>query len=213
MTFAAVLFDLDGTLIDTERLTIAAALEAFAAQGVAADEALLHRLIGVDDATGAARLRARHPDIDLAALDRDWTAAARRRQVKDGIPLKPGVLELLDRLGGLPVAVVTSSTREGAARKLALTGLAARFRVVVTFDDVRNPKPAAEPYERGAARLGVDPTQCLVFEDSETGARAGTAAGCFVVQVPDILPTRGEHARIVAPDLMTGARMAGLIGA
>lgn len=211
MTFAAVLFDLDGTLIDTERLTIAAAVDAFAAQGVAVDMAFLHTLIGVDDATGARRLTARYPQIDIAAFDADWTAGARRRQVQDGIPLKPGVIELLDRLT-LPVAVVTSSTREGAARKLALTGLAPRFAVVVSYDDVTRPKPDAEPYLQGAQRLGVDPAHCLVFEDSETGARAGTAAGCFVVQVPDIMPTRGEHARVVAPSLLEGAKAAGLPG-
>jgi HAD superfamily hydrolase (TIGR01509 family) len=112
----------------------------------------------------------------------------------------------------LPVAVVTSSTREQAARKLRVTGLAARFAVVVTCDDVARTKPAPDPYLAGAALLGVDPAQCLVFEDSETGARAGTAAGCFVVQVPDILPTRGEHARIVASGLLEGARAAGLPG-
>jgi HAD superfamily hydrolase (TIGR01509 family) len=211
MTFAAVLFDLDGTLIDTERATIVAATRALAAQGISVDPAFFHDFVGVDDATSGPRIAARFPALDMAAFLADWKRATARQQETEGIPLKPGVTELLRRVE-LPVAVVTSSTREQAARKLRVTGLAARFAVVVTCDDVARTKPAPDPYLAGAALLGVDPAQCLVFEDSETGARAGTAAGCFVVQVPDILPTRGEHARIVASGLLEGARAAGLPG-
>lgn len=208
--FDAVLFDLDGTLIDTERATIAAATRAFAAQGITVDPGFFHDFVGVDDATSGPRIAARFPALDMAAFIADWKSETARRQETGGIPLKPGAAALLDGIA-LPVAIVTSSTREQAARKLRVTGLAARFAVVVTCDDVARPKPAPDPYLRGAALLGADPARCLVFEDSDTGARAGAAAGCVVVQVPDVLPTRGEHARIVAPDLLTGARRAGLL--
>jgi HAD superfamily hydrolase (TIGR01509 family) len=210
MTFAAVLFDLDGTLIDTERATIVSATRAFAAQGITVTHDFFHAFVGVDDATSGPRIKAKFPQLDMDEFLRTWKSETARQQETVGIPLKPGVVELLDSIT-LPVAIVTSSTTEQAARKLRVTGLGARFPVVVTCDDVAHPKPAPDPYLRGATLLGADPARCLVFEDSDTGARSGTAAGCFVVQVPDVLPTRGEHARIVAPDLLTGAKLAGLI--
>jgi HAD superfamily hydrolase (TIGR01509 family) len=210
VSFDAVLFDLDGTLIDTERATIRSAVAAFAAQGITVAPEVFHVFVGVDDATSAPRLRAMFPQLDMAAFLTAWTSGTARQQETEGIPLKPGVAGLLASIV-LPVAIVTSSTRDQAARKLRVSGLAARFPVVVTCDDVAAPKPAPDPYLLAAARLGVAPARCLVFEDSDTGARSGTAAGCFVVQVPDVLPTRGAHASIVAPDLETGARRAGLI--
>lgn len=209
-SFDAVLFDLDGTLLDTEAIMIVTGLEAFAAHGITIEPAFLHRLAGVDDETGFRQIQAAFPRVDVATLDRDWTAARHRRQVEVGIPLKPGAMELLDMIT-LPMALVTSSPRAAATRKLGLTGLAGRFAAVVTFDDVSRPKPDPEPYLMGARLLGMDPRRCAVFEDSETGAAAGRAAGCFVVQVPDLMPATGTHADVVATDLLSGARAAGLI--
>ena len=81
MSFAAVIFDLDGTLVDSEAITHAAGLFAFAAQGVAVDPAFLHALAGIDDATGAARIRAAYPVLDPARFARDWEGrCARVRQ-------------------------------------------------------------------------------------------------------------------------------------
>jgi HAD superfamily hydrolase (TIGR01509 family) len=112
----------------------------------------------------------------------------------------------------LPLAIVTSSRRASAAQKLALAGIAGHFTRVVVLEDVTTPKPAPEAYLLAAARLGVAPDRCLAFEDSEPGAEAAYRAGCTVVQVPDILPSQGRWAHHLAPDLLTGARLAGLIG-
>lgn len=209
--FDAVVFDLDGTLLDTEAITHAAGLAAFAAQGIAVDPAFLHGLVGIDDATGAARIRAAHPAMDMAAFARVWLAEVHGRQAA-GIPLKPGAAELLHSVVQ-PKALATSSQRASAARKLALTGLDRHFAHVVTFDDVARPKPAPDPFLRAAALLGADPARCLAFEDSDTGAASARAAGFTVVQVPDLLPTDGRHAHVVAPDLIAGARAVGLIRA
>jgi HAD superfamily hydrolase (TIGR01509 family) len=210
--FDAVIFDLDGTLVDTERLTLAAGIEAFARQGVAVDPAFLHGLVGKDDVTGAGLIRTAFPQIDLAAYDADWTAATDRLSA-GGLPLKPGVLDLLDLLGGLdlPRAIATSSTRRQADRKLARSGLSGQFRHVVVLEDVARPKPAPDPYLLAAERLGAAPARCLAFEDSETGAMSARAAGMTVVQVPDLLPASGRHAHLVAPDILSGARGIGLI--
>ncbi len=209
MRFAAVIFDLDGTLLDSEAITHAAGLAAFAAQGVAVDPAFLQSLAGIDDATGSARIRAAFPHLDPARFAQDWEADVLARQ-SGGIPLKPGAVALLQAIL-LPKALATSSQRASAHRKLAVTGLARHFPHVVTFDDVTRPKPAPEPYLAAAALLGVDPAACLAFEDSDTGAEAAHRAGMTVVQVPDLAPTQGRFAHHVAPDLLAGARAAGII--
>jgi len=207
--YDAVIFDLDGTLIDSESLTLAAGIEAFASLGVAVDPTFLHSLIGIDDQAGGRIIRARFPDLDTGAFAGEWTRAVRRRHA-EGLPLKAGAHEVLVAIT-LPKALATSSTRVQADRKLALTGLGRHFAHVVTFDDVTAPKPAPEPYLLAAKLLGADPARCLAFEDSETGARSAHAAGMTVVQVPDILPATGTYAHHVAPDLLAAARKFGLI--
>jgi HAD superfamily hydrolase (TIGR01509 family) len=207
--FDAVIFDLDGTLIDTERLTQAAGIEAFSELGVTVEPAFLHGLIGIDDQTGASIIRTRFPDLDAAAFTAAWIAAVERHGAQ-GLPLKPGTEELLAQIEH-PMALATSSTRAQCTKKLLRTGLGVHFAPVVTFDDVTDPKPAPEPYLLAARLLGVDPARCLAFEDSETGARSAHAAGMTVVQVPDIVPATGTFAHLVAPDLITGARGIGLI--
>jgi len=119
--YDAVIFDLDGTLIDSESITQAAGIEAFAAMGIDIDPAFLHALIGVDDRTGSGVIRARFPQLDTDLFSRTWSDALRRRW-DDGVPLKAGTQEVLSRII-LPKALATSSTRLQADRKLMLTGL------------------------------------------------------------------------------------------
>ncbi|MGL4238540.1 HAD family hydrolase [Tabrizicola sp.] len=207
--YDAVLFDLDGTLIDTESVALATGLAAFAAHGHAVDIAFMHGLVGKDEPTAARIIRAALPDVDLHAVNRHWSAGF-RDSVDNRLELKHGTRELLP-LMARPLAVVTSSGRESAHRKLGIAGIAAAFSHIVTLDDVRAPKPDPEPYLLAASLLGVPPSRCLVFEDSEPGAEAAYRAGCVVVQVPDVVPSKGQWAHHLAPDLLTGARMAGLI--
>ncbi len=207
--FDAVIFDLDGTLIDTEALAIRSARAVFARIDIPLDEPLFHSLIGRDLASGDAILRAAYPQLDIDRLKTDLHAGF-EAELAAGLPLKPGALDLLDQITQ-PRALCTSSQRASAHRKLDLAGLAQAFAHVVTREDVVAAKPHPEPYLLTAQLLGVDPARCLVFEDSEAGAAAAMAAGCVVVQIPDIIPTQGVHAHHVAPTLIEGARMAGLI--
>lgn len=207
--YDALFFDLDGTLIDTETIALATGMAAFAAHGHEVDEAFMHGLVGKDEPTAGRLIRAALPHADLDAVHRHWREGF-AAGVDRGLDLKPGAADLLATLRQ-PLAIVTSTGRAGAHRKLAIAGIAEAFTHVVTLDDVTAPKPAPDPYLLAASLFGFAPERCLVFEDSETGAEAAHRAGCTVVQVPDVVPSQGRWAHHLAPDLLTGARMAGLI--
>ena len=180
----AVLFDLDGTLVDSERLwldTIRSRLEGY---GLGVPAALLAEFEGLATADAARTL------IDLGGLTapEDEVAAALEDLTMDAFAGRlewiPGAEEALDdlRRSGTPLALVTSSTRRWVAAVTESVSLGA-FDVVVTADDVQSTKPHPEPYLRASDLLGVDPGDCLVFEDSAVGARAADTAGCRVVRV------------------------------
>ncbi|NJM83731.1 MAG: HAD family phosphatase [Tabrizicola sp.] len=206
--YDALLFDLDGTLVDTESIALAAGMRAFAAHGHPVSETFMHGLVGKDEPTAGRLIRAAFPEADMDRINHHWRAGF-DAGVEAGLTLKAGAERLLADTD-LRRAIVTSTGRHGAHRKLAIAGIAQSFDHVVTLDDVVSPKPAPDPYLLAASLLGLPPGRCLVFEDSETGAEAAYRAGCIVVQVPDVVPSEGRWAHFLAPDLLAGARMAGL---
>ncbi|MGH1415266.1 MAG: HAD family hydrolase [Pelagimonas sp.] len=211
MTYRAAIFDLDGTLLDTEAQAIEAGRRAFDQLGIAVPNGFFQQLVGVDFHTGMARIIDQWPDIDTGALDRIWSKEARALHA-EGIPLKPGVTSLLDKIDalGLPKAIATSSFAHSAKHKLAASELEGRFDIVVSVDCVTHAKPHPEPYLLAATRLGMSPEMCLAFEDSETGSKSAHAAGMTVVVVPDVAQPSGDFAHHMATDLIQGAKLAGL---
>ncbi len=210
--YTALIFDLDGLLIDTESIAIAAGIEALAELGHEVEPDVLLDLVGTDHVEGHRRLVTHlGQDVDARRLDALWSAAAERRQ-RAGIPFKPGADELTRWAAaqGIPRAIATNSGALSAKRKLALTGLDARFETVVAFDMVENGKPAPDVYLEAARRIGVDPARALAFEDSTMGATAAVAARMTVVQIPDLIPETHVKAHFVAQSLLEGARAAGL---
>lgn len=187
---AAVIFDMDGLLFDTERLHQHAIQAAAAAQGRSLPVSLFHRLLGHPWPTNHALLLAEYGDAAaVEALRQDWMHRF-DALVGAGPPLKPGVLPLLDALDelGLPRAIATSGSHPEVARNTAAHGLGARFHAVVARGDYAAGKPAPDPYLVAAARLGVPPRDCLALEDSHNGIRSAAAAGMMAVMVPDLLP-------------------------
>lgn len=209
MPYDALLFDLDGTLVDTETLAMLTGMAAFAAMGHPVEQAFMRRLVGLDLPSAAGIIGEALPGLDQKGLHAHWHRAFVAGMDRD-LPLKPGAMDLICALTR-PKAIVTSSGREEAHHKLKRSGLDVHFDIVVTLADVTAPKPAPDPYLLAAELLGVAPTRCLVFEDSETGAEAAHRAGCTVVQVPDVGAATGRWAHYVAESLMGGARMAGIL--
>lgn len=210
--FAAVLFDLDGTLSDTEALCNDTGVEACAALGVPVTHEFFEGLAGIDDAERVRLINAHTGlTLDPVTFFAEWDRLTFAR-MEAGIAMKPGARDLLDHLTarGMPLALVTSSRHGPAWAKLHGAGLGQTFACVITVEDVTNPKPAPDPYLLAAKKLGAKPEDCVVFEDSDTGARSGAQAGCVVVQIPDRAGQTGKHATHLASGLLEGAGMVGL---
>lgn len=199
----AVLFDMDGLMLDSERAINACMAQAARALGHDLADTLWLQMTGGGEGL-CRRLLAGHIG-DEAGMALLAHAEVLYDAVADaGIDHRPGTVDLLEWLvaRGIPRAVATSTRRPLALRKLAAAGLLPYFDAVCTSSDVQKPKPAPDVYLLAAATLGIAPAQCLVLEDSPTGVRAALAAGMTPVQVPDLLPpddgTRALGHRIVA---------------
>lgn len=203
---AALILDMDGLLIDTEWLYLEVNVLAAAELGYSLAPETNLGMVGVA-IDGCRRLLAEtHGEGFPFERFRDLGYALLEARMADGVPVKPGALELVEwaKAQGLPVGVATSTRRARAEHHLARVGLLEWLDVLVTRDDVTNAKPAPEPYLRAAARLGVAPGAALAAEDSANGVRAAAAAGVPVVMVPDVLEATAELralARAVMPDL------------
>ena len=196
----ALVFDMDGLLLDTERIARDAFEEACRDAGwPSPDLAIYARCIGSTGQDEGAILCAGYgPGFPWEAVRDGW-----RRRYHDHVehraaPVKPGAVELLSYCldSGIPCALATSTRSELAETKLALAGLDACFAVRVTGDMVRRGKPDPEPYLSAAERLGTRPERCWAFEDSANGVRSACAAGFEVFQVPDLVEPSPELRRL-----------------
>ncbi|KQY59294.1 hydrolase [Aeromicrobium sp. Root495] len=207
-TLKAVLWDLDGTLIDSEPLWMQAEHRMAAEHDTEWTEEDAMALVGNALIVSGEYIRQRLGSELSAAEIVDVLVEHMVDSLGQDVPWRPGALELVTALdeAGVPQALVTSSYASIASVVAAHLPLAS----VVAGDTVTHPKPHPEPYATAAAALGVDPTECLAVEDSNTGARSAEAAGCVVLVVPHMVPVEASVRRVERPSL-TGLGVADLV--
>jgi HAD superfamily hydrolase (TIGR01509 family) len=209
-TLQAVLWDMDGTLVDTEPLWIASEYELAERHGATWSEEHALNLVGWDLLDSGRYIRD-HMSLDMPAEEVVQLMLDRVVEgVRGGVEFRPGALELLaeQRRAGVPAALVTMSYRRLAEAVVAALP-AGTYAAVVVGDEVTNGKPHPEPYLTAAALVGAEPTRCVAIEDSTTGATSAQAAGCHVLAVPHHVPVPPAPGRTLAPTL-EGLRLADL---
>ena len=198
-----VVFDLDGVVADSEPLHVRAWVQALGGLGVSVQEIgepSLAAWVGVPDVeiVGGLVERFRLPLGAEELLGRK--RAAYRELIPEALAAFPGVSEELASWDGVPLAMATATPRREAELMLRTLGLAGVFRVLVTRDEVRRPKPAPDCYLLAASGLGLDPARCAAVEDAPYGVRAAREAGMHVLGVTTSYPAErlGQAHRLFA---------------
>lgn len=193
---------MDGTLLDTERLIIAAWHRASLEHGLKTPDELLEYVIGCSADTTRRHIMAWLNSEQLFA-----SIMGRCRELfqatvdADGVSVKPGARELLDYLkaNDIPVAIATSSRRDSAMARLSRAGVSSHFQVVVACNGNLPPKPAPDGYLEAASQLGLNASEAVwAIEDSTDGIRAAYAAGLRVIHIPDIQRISAEILGVVS---------------
>jgi HAD superfamily hydrolase (TIGR01509 family) len=186
---------MDGLLLDSERLARDAFVVACKAHGWQPDLEVYGRCIGSTVEATERILRAHFgPEFPYSAVELSWNGHYDARLAEGGVPLKAGALEVLGFLeaAGIPRALATSTRRPTTERKLEDAGIHPYFRHKVCGGETPRGKPNPEPFLAAAALLALEPAQCWALEDSENGVRAARAAGCVVIQIPDLVAPGSE---------------------
>ena len=190
---AAILFDHDGTLVDTEPVWAAAKVALTAEFGGTWTEQDTLDCLGLSMQFTLDRLRERGVNLPDEEINDRLVAKVREALAQQPVEFLPGIERFLSEVrdAQIPAAIVTNATTS-VARRTANATPEGTFSVVIGNDETTHPKPDPQPYLLAAERLGVDPTQCVALEDSPSGVRSATAAGMRVIVVPGELEVPAE---------------------
>lgn len=201
-----VLFDMDGLMFDTERIGHQGWKHAGRMLDIEVPDAVIEAGRGMSVPDSRVMYRERlGQELDYDALRTLRVAYAEDIIAREGLPVKPGLRQLLEHLRavGIPAALATATARETALRYLTMAGVDGFFTAAVCGDEVAHAKPAPDIFLAAAGALGVPASECLVLEDSPNGLRAAKAAGCKAVVVPDITPIPPESEGLWAASAVT----------
>lgn len=193
--FKAFIFDMDGLLLDTERLALDAFLLTCQRLNLPDLQFVFYKIVGTNAQLAQSILKQGLTGLaDVQQFSRIWDTEYNRLTHIQPIPLKLGVNELLEKINaiGAPMAVATSTQTASAENKLTQAGIFEYFEFVMGGDQVKNSKPAADMYLQAAEKLNRHADECLAFEDSANGVKSAIAAGMTVVQIPDLVKPDAE---------------------
>ena len=190
----AVIFDMDGLLVDSEGVGLIAMHDCGLKQNTDLPMDMIRKTIGANAVSSSAFYRQYFPELDTDQLFRDFRDAMHALAKEGKIPLKKGAKALLETLRKkkIPCAVASSSGPDTVRLYLSKLGVLDYFSALVSCGRELPSKPAPDIFLKAAAALGADPTCCLVLADSVNGVKAGRAAGMTVCMVPDLVPYSDE---------------------
>ncbi|MBK0421410.1 HAD family phosphatase [Leucobacter sp. CSA2] len=193
---------MDGTLIDSEPLWLAAEERMLARYGIELTPELSDRLVGSGLRAAAAHFQELGVALSVDEIIAEWRDSVILGLRDSGPDWRPGAVELLVSLrdAGIPTALVTMATRAIADEVVGLLpeGL---FQGIIGGDEVAHEKPHPDPYQRGAALIGVDPARCVALEDSPTGLASARAAGAVAIGIPCLVDLGDSAAHLILPTL------------
>ena len=195
-----VVFDVDGVLFDTERLTQKSWLSVSREMGRPQVGARYLEFVGQNRADILAKmLEFFGPEFDREQFLLTCSQRSQNRMEWEGVPLKPGVREILDflREKNIPTALATSTNRDRTLRRMEMTGLTPYFSAMITGDQVEHSKPDPEIYLRACNALGAAPAPTLAGEDSRNGILSASAAGMPTVMIPDMIAPTPELEKLL----------------
>lgn len=198
---AAVIFDMDGLMFDTESIAFKGWKWAGEKSGFPLPESLIYQIAGNNlKSTRALLEKAMGSDFDFHHVRQFRLQYAAEHIEKYGVPIKTGLYDLLDTLERLaiPKAVATSTERARAEGILAKANVLDRFRSIVCGDEIQNGKPAPDIFLAAAKKMNAIPEQCVVLEDSEAGIRAASAANMHPFLVPDLRMPADDALKMVS---------------
>lgn len=187
--FSAILFDKDGTILDSENISADAWVFGASQQGQHFSREDFIEFVGIptDDCYRIIKQKFGH-GFDIQRFISDTRAYIDTEKIK-GLPVKTGFSEFFDTVYQLniPLGLVTSAGKKSTISSMQHLNILEKFQVIITVDDVTKPKPAPEPYIKACQLINVSPENTLVFEDSVVGLKASIRAGCKTIAIPDMM--------------------------
>lgn len=188
MKHKGIIFDMDGILFDTERIYQETWAELADEHGVELDENFAAAVSGSNGEHLCKIIEAYYNVDDGAPVVADCMTRMRSKLERE-VPLKTGVREILEyfKEKNLCIAVASSNSAPQIEHNLITGGIREYFSEIVSGDDVDHGKPFPDIFLLASERLGLEPAECIVFEDSKNGVKAGHAAGCYTIMIPDVV--------------------------